>query len=76
LVKWGTPDQVAAQIRAVLKHLVSERHTISLDRGLARDGMSRRHAVALVLGTNIVREELSFPEAQDDDRRSLLTSAD
>jgi len=34
---------------------------------MGREGMSRRHAqykmVAMVLGTNIVREEIGLPEA-------------
>jgi hypothetical protein len=67
---------MAAQIRAALKHIASERLVISMDRGLGREGMSRRHAVSLALSTNLVSEELSFPEAQDDDRCSLVTSAD
>jgi 5-methyltetrahydropteroyltriglutamate--homocysteine methyltransferase len=78
-----TPDQVAAQIRAALKHIAPERLVISTDCGLGREGMSRRHAfykmVSLVLGTNIVRKELGFPEAQclaADERYSLVASAD
>jgi 5-methyltetrahydropteroyltriglutamate--homocysteine methyltransferase len=76
------PDQVAAQIRAALKHISPERLVISTDCGMGREGMSRRHAfykmVSLVLGTNMVRKELGFPEAQclaADERYSLVTPA-
>jgi 5-methyltetrahydropteroyltriglutamate--homocysteine methyltransferase len=62
------PDQVAALIRAALKHIPAERLVISSDCGMGREGMSRRHAtykmVAMVLGTNIVRKELGLPEAE------------
>jgi 5-methyltetrahydropteroyltriglutamate--homocysteine methyltransferase len=61
------PDQVAALIRAALKHIPAERLVISSDCGMGREGMSRRHAVykmvSMVLGTNIVRKELGLPEA-------------
>jgi 5-methyltetrahydropteroyltriglutamate--homocysteine methyltransferase len=74
-----TPDQVAAQIRAALKHIPAERLVISTDCGMGREGMSRRHAfykiVSLVLGTNIVRKELGAPEAKvlaADERYSLV----
>ena len=74
-----TPDQVAAQIRAALKHIPPERLVISTDCGMGREGMSRRHAfykmVSLVLGTNMVRKELGLPEAQclaADQRYSLV----
>jgi 5-methyltetrahydropteroyltriglutamate--homocysteine methyltransferase len=77
-----TPDQVAAQIRAALKHVPPERLVISTDCGMGREGMSRRHAfykmVSLVLGTNMVRKELGFPEARclaADERYSLVVPA-
>jgi 5-methyltetrahydropteroyltriglutamate--homocysteine methyltransferase len=61
------PEQVAALIRAALKHIPPERLIVSSDCGMGREGMSRRHAaykmVAMVLGTNIVRKELGLPEA-------------
>jgi 5-methyltetrahydropteroyltriglutamate--homocysteine methyltransferase len=61
------PAEVAALIRAALKHMPAERLVISSDCGMGREGMSRRHAfykmVALVQGTNIVRKELGLPEA-------------
>jgi 5-methyltetrahydropteroyltriglutamate--homocysteine methyltransferase len=75
-----TPEQVADQIRAALKHIPPERLVISTDCGMGREGMSRRHAfyktVALVLGTNIVRRELGVPEARvlaADERYSLVS---
>ena len=62
------PEQVAAQIRAALKHIPAERLMVSTDCGMGREGMSRRHAfykaVAIVLGTNIVRKELGVPLAK------------
>jgi 5-methyltetrahydropteroyltriglutamate--homocysteine methyltransferase len=77
-----TPDQVAAQIRAALKHIPPERLVISTDCGMGREGMSRRHAfykmVSLVLGTNMVRKELGFPQAEclaADGRYSLVALA-
>jgi 5-methyltetrahydropteroyltriglutamate--homocysteine methyltransferase len=77
-----SPEQVAAQIRAALKHIPAERLVISTDCGMGREGMSRRHAfykiVSLVLGTNIVRKELGAPEAKvlaADERYSLVVSA-
>ena len=76
------PDEVAAQIRAALKFIPPERLVISSDCGMGREGMSRRHAyykmVSLVLGTNIVRKELGFPEAPclaADERYSLIVPA-
>jgi 5-methyltetrahydropteroyltriglutamate--homocysteine methyltransferase len=73
---------VAAQIRAALKHIPPERLVISTDCGMGREGMSRRHAfykmVALVLGTNMVRKELGYPEAAclaADERYSLIVPA-
>jgi len=77
-----SPDEVAAQIRTALKYIPPERLVISSDCGMGREGMSRRHAyykmVSLVLGTNMVRKELGFPEAQclaADERYSLVTPA-
>jgi 5-methyltetrahydropteroyltriglutamate--homocysteine methyltransferase len=77
-----TPDQVAAQISAALKHIPPERLVISTDCGMGREGMSRRHAfykmVSLVLGTNMVRKELGFPQAEclaADGRYSLVAPA-
>src|SRR5215813_7942288 len=77
-----SPDEVAAQIRAGLKFIPPERLVISSDCGMGREGMSRRHAfykmVSLVLGTNMVRKELGFPEAEcqaADERYSLVTPA-
>jgi 5-methyltetrahydropteroyltriglutamate--homocysteine methyltransferase len=73
------PDDVAAAIRGALKWIPPERLVISSDCGMGREGMSRRHAfykmVSLVLGTNIVRKELGFPEATclaADERYSLV----
>ena len=77
-----TPDQVATQIRAALKHIPAERLMVSTDCGMGREGMSRRHAfykcVSLVLGTNIVRKELGVPLAKvlaADERYSLVAPA-
>ena len=62
------PEEVADHIRAALKFIPAERLVISTDCGMGREGMSRRHAffkmVALVLGTNIVRQELGLPQAE------------
>ncbi len=76
------PEQVAAQIRAALKHIPAERLMVSTDCGMGREGMSRRHAfykaVAITLGTNIVRKELGVPEARvpaADERYSLVVPA-
>jgi 5-methyltetrahydropteroyltriglutamate--homocysteine methyltransferase len=73
------PEDVAAAIRNALKWIPPERLVISSDCGMGREGMSRRHAfykmVSLVLGTNIVRKELGFPEAKclaADERYSLV----
>ena len=62
-----------------LKYIPPERLVISTDCGMGREGMSRRHAfykmVSLVLGTNIVRQELGLPLAQclaADERYSLV----
>ena len=77
-----SPDEVAAQIREALKYIPPERLVISSDCGMGREGMSRRHAfyksVSLVLGTNIVRKEHGFPEAEclaADERYSLVVAA-
>jgi 5-methyltetrahydropteroyltriglutamate--homocysteine methyltransferase len=77
-----SPDEVAAQIRAALKYIPPERLVVSSDCGMGREGMSRRHAfykmVSLVLGTNMVRKELGFPEAEclaADERYSLVVAA-
>jgi 5-methyltetrahydropteroyltriglutamate--homocysteine methyltransferase len=52
---------------------------VSTDCGMGREGMSRRHAfykaVAIVLGTNIVRKEIGAPLAKclaADERYSLV----
>ncbi len=73
------PEDIAAAIRNALKWIPPERLVISSDCGMGREGMSRRHAfykmVSLVLGTNIVRKELGFPEAKcpaADERYSLV----
>tara|TARA_R110002110_G_scaffold414147_1_gene643165 strand:- start:20087 stop:21271 length:1185 start_codon:yes stop_codon:yes gene_type:complete len=75
------PDQIAELIREALKHIPAERLIISSDCGMGREGMSRRHAtykmVSMVLGTNIVREELGLPLAEcraADDRFSLTVT--
>jgi 5-methyltetrahydropteroyltriglutamate--homocysteine methyltransferase len=77
-----SPDEVAAQILAALKYIPPERLVVSSDCGMGREGMSRRHAfykmVSLVLGTNMVRKELGFPEAEcmaADERYSLVVPA-
>jgi 5-methyltetrahydropteroyltriglutamate--homocysteine methyltransferase len=74
------PEEVAALVRAAVKHIPPERLVISSDCGMGREGMSRRHAlykmVALVQGTNIVRRELGLQEAEclaADGRFSLTT---
>ena len=73
------PEDVAAQIRAALKHIPKERLVVSTDCGMGREGMSRRHAfykaVSITLGTNMVRKELGVPEARvpaADERYSLV----
>ena len=62
-----TPEQVAALVRKALEHVPAERLVLASDCGMGREGMSRRHAfykmVSIVLGTNLVRRELGFPEA-------------
>jgi 5-methyltetrahydropteroyltriglutamate--homocysteine methyltransferase len=76
------PDEIAEHIRRALKHIPAERLVISSDCGMGREGMSRRHAyykiVALVLGTNMVRQELGLPLAEclaADPRYSLVVPA-
>ncbi|MSQ20668.1 MAG: hypothetical protein EXR39_14180 [Betaproteobacteria bacterium] len=73
------PDEVADHIRQALKHIPAERLIITSDCGMGREGMSRRHArykmISLVLGTNIVRQELGLPVAEclaADERYSLV----
>jgi 5-methyltetrahydropteroyltriglutamate--homocysteine methyltransferase len=62
------PDQVAALVHEALRHIPAERLILSSDCGMGREGMSRRHAqykmVAMVLGANLVKQELGLPEAQ------------
>jgi 5-methyltetrahydropteroyltriglutamate--homocysteine methyltransferase len=62
-----SPEEVADLVRLALEHIPAERLILSSDCGMGREGMSRRHAfykmVSLVLGTNMVRKELGFPEA-------------
>ena len=77
-----SPAEVAETIRAALRHIPAETLVISTDCGMGREGMSRRHAfykmVSLVLGTNIVREELCIPQATSlaaDERLSLIPTA-
>ena len=74
-----SPDEVADLIRRALKMIPVERLVISSDCGMGREGMSRRHAfykmVALVQGTNTVRQELGLPVAPSlgaDPRFSLI----
>ena len=62
-----SPEEVAGDIRAALRHVPAERLVLCSDCGMGREGMSRRHAyykmVSLVLGTNLVRKELGLPQA-------------
>jgi 5-methyltetrahydropteroyltriglutamate--homocysteine methyltransferase len=62
-----TPEQVAALIRKALQHIPLERLVVTSDCGFGREGMSRRIAfykmVAIVRGTNMIRQELGLPEA-------------
>ena len=76
------PDEVADLIREALEYIPAERLVVTSDCGMGREGMSRRHAnyklVAMVQGTNIVREELGLPPAKclaEDQRYSLAASA-
>ena len=63
-----SPQEVAAFIRKGLEHIPAERLVLASDCGMGREGMSRKHAfykmVAIVLGGNIVRNELGLPEAE------------
>ncbi|MBI5397771.1 MAG: cobalamin-independent methionine synthase II family protein [Verrucomicrobia bacterium] len=63
-----TPQQVAALIRKALKYVEPRQLIISTDCGFGREGIPRRNAfykmVALVQGTNLVRKELSLPQAE------------
>jgi 5-methyltetrahydropteroyltriglutamate--homocysteine methyltransferase len=63
-----SPEEVADLTREALKHIPAERLILASDCGMGREGMSRRHAsykmVSLVLGANIVREELGLPTAE------------
>jgi 5-methyltetrahydropteroyltriglutamate--homocysteine methyltransferase len=60
-------EHVAGLIRKALEYIPPERLVITTDCGFGREGLSRRIAyykcVSLVEGTNIVRRELSLPEA-------------
>ncbi len=62
------PERVANLIRRALEYIPVERLIITTDCGFGREGLSRRIAfykcVALVEGTNIVRQELGLPEAE------------
>jgi hypothetical protein len=61
------PGVVAALIRKALEYIPPERLILTSDCGFGREGFSRRIAfykcVALVQGANLVRRELSLPEA-------------
>jgi len=77
------PDEVADLIREALKHIPAERLIITSDCGMGREGMSRRHAnykmVSMVLGTNIVRQELGLTLATcrtEDQAYSLAATAE
>jgi 5-methyltetrahydropteroyltriglutamate--homocysteine methyltransferase len=60
------PQMIADLIRKALEYVPPERLIITADCGFGREGLSRRIAfykcVALVQGTNIVRQELGLPE--------------
>jgi 5-methyltetrahydropteroyltriglutamate--homocysteine methyltransferase len=62
-----SPELVASIIRKALEHVPPERLVVTSDCGFGREGLSRRIAhyksIALVLGTNIVREELGLEPA-------------
>ena len=77
-----SPQEVADLAREALKHIPPERLILCSDCGMGREGMSRRHAsykmVSLVLGANIVREELGLPTAEclaADPKYSLIRGA-
>ena len=63
-----TPEEVADLTRAALRSIPAERLVLCTDCGMGREGMSRRHAaykmVSLVLGANLVRQELGVPPAE------------
>jgi 5-methyltetrahydropteroyltriglutamate--homocysteine methyltransferase len=63
-----SPTEVAALIRRALQVIPAERLVLSSDCGMGREGMSRRHAfykmVALVQGTNLVKQELGLPPTE------------
>jgi 5-methyltetrahydropteroyltriglutamate--homocysteine methyltransferase len=74
-----TPQQVADLVRKALTYIPAERLVLASDCGMGREGMSRRHAfhkmVSMVLGANVIRRELGFPEASclaADERYSLV----
>jgi 5-methyltetrahydropteroyltriglutamate--homocysteine methyltransferase len=76
-----SPEEVADLVRQALKYIPAERLVLSSDCGMGREGMSRRHAfykmVALVQGTNRVRQELGLPVADAvaaDPKFSLIRS--
>ena len=58
---------MAGLIRKALAHIPAERLVVTTDCGFGREGLSRRIAyykmVALVEGTNLVRQELGLPTA-------------
>jgi 5-methyltetrahydropteroyltriglutamate--homocysteine methyltransferase len=63
-----TPEEVAAMLRRALRWLPPERLAATSDCGFGREGMSRRIAlhkmISMVLGVNIVRQELGLPQKQ------------
>jgi 5-methyltetrahydropteroyltriglutamate--homocysteine methyltransferase len=63
-----SPAEVAELARLALEHIPAEQLILTSDCGMGREGMPRRHAfykiVSLVLGANIVREELGAPTAE------------
>ncbi len=62
------PEVVADLIRRALEYVPPERLILSSDCGFGREGLSRRiafyKAVAISLGTNLVRRELKLPEVE------------
>ena len=63
-----SPAEVADLARLALEHIAADRLVLTSDCGMGREGMPRRHAfykmVSLVLGANIVREEVGAPTAE------------
>jgi 5-methyltetrahydropteroyltriglutamate--homocysteine methyltransferase len=63
-----SPTEVADLARLALEHIPADRLVLTSDCGMGREGMPRRHAfykmVSLVLGANIVREEVGAPTAE------------